>query len=491
MEQELYHEIFGSILDRHEMTPYLLQNCNDYNDAISQTTKMMANRGFDATGTFLSDSEKKRAISYVMLSLDYFLEWLFPFLLHQLHLLHSLHSERQQLYRLCIDAIDTIRKTLSDVTFIELITSDPRHLFLLASSAKYPGLFAGQTEYPEHIPWLWQRISCGTLKMCHLIKSIEEDSQDINDFTRLGFFLQSKGLSLENLYDYNWNSPKELPTEENARRAFVKVATFFMKLEESVHRNQKDGTLTFVSGDGVSVPITRIRARLKSPESMFTKLGKSIENEVFDIRDILAITFIIENRNDALTLFHALQKRGVILQENTVSPSITQTLFDSPEEMHEAVRCLMINLSRSSGENKTPDENFIRENSVHFFNALNVARIENNYSSGGHRKFQCKINFSLPIHRDWDTNVILVPGTDDYAKRHTKKIVTTQNTIPVELRISDLHSWVETEQHGETHHDAYKCRQLLSVMTRLFSPLFQFDKKDMASLREDQKILYP
>lgn len=491
MQQELYHEIFGSILDRREMTPYLLQNCSGYEDALKQASRMLANRGFDITGTSLSDTEKTRALNYVLLAIDYFFEWLFPFLRRQLDLLHSLQSDQHYLYSSCTAAITTIEETLYDDTFIELITSDPRHLFLLASSNKTPDLFAGHEKCPHPVPWLWQRISCGTLKMCHLIKSIEEDSQDINDFARLGFFLQSKGLSLENLYDYNWHSPLELPTEENARRAFVKVATFFMKIEESLHRDEKDGSLTFVSGDGVSVPIAQLKARLKSPESMFTKLGKSVENEVFDIRDILAITFIIEDKTDALTLFHALQKRGVILQEYTVSTSITQTLFDSPEEMHEAVRRLMINLSRSSGENEIPEEKSIHKNAVQFFNALNVGRIENNYSSGGHRKFQCKINYSLPVHWEWDSNVILVPGTTEYENRENIKLVTKQNTLPVELRISDLESWEESEQHGDAHHDAYKTRQLLSVMTRLFSPLFPFEEDNMKGLREDQKEIYP
>ena len=481
MQQELYHEIFGSILDRREMTPYLLHDCAHYEDALNQASRMLANRGFDVVGTVLSDTEKARGMEYVSLAVDYLLKWLFPFVRHQLDLLRALKSDLHELYGDCSAAINTIEGVLCDDTFNRLITSDPRHLFLLASSAKYPRLFEGLKGCPVPVPKVWQRIGCGTLKLCHLIKSIEEDSQDINDFARLGFFLQSKGLSLENLFEYNWHAPEELPTEDSARRAFVKVATFFMKLEASLYRDEKDGALAFVFGEGIFVPIVRIRARLKSPESMFTKLGKSVENEVFGIRDILAITFIIEDKTDALILFHALQKRGVIMQEYTVSPSITQTLFDSPEEMHGAVRRLMVSLARSSGEDAAPDENSIRENAVQFFNALNVSRIKNDYSAGGHRKFQCKINYPLPVHREVDSNVILVPGTEAYEKRHTKKLTTKQHILPVELRISDLQSWEESEQHGEAHHDAYKCRQLLSVMARLFSPLFPFEEKNMDS----------
>ncbi|MGE5301262.1 MAG: hypothetical protein ACM3MB_09935, partial [Acidobacteriota bacterium] len=44
---ELHHEIFGSILDRSEMTPFLLLPATDYETALAQASKMMGNRGFD------------------------------------------------------------------------------------------------------------------------------------------------------------------------------------------------------------------------------------------------------------------------------------------------------------------------------------------------------------------------------------------------------------------------------------------------------------
>jgi ppGpp synthetase/RelA/SpoT-type nucleotidyltranferase len=77
----------------------------------------------------------------------------------------------------------------------------------------------------------------------------------------------------------------------------------------------EQGSLIFNSGDGVEVELIDIKARLKSPESMFAKLGKDVSGEVFNIRDILAITFLIKNKDDSLKLFHSLQKQGVILQE--------------------------------------------------------------------------------------------------------------------------------------------------------------------------------
>ena len=51
LRHELYHEIFGSILDRAEMTPYLLLRSANYRTALRQATRMLGNRGFDTQGT--------------------------------------------------------------------------------------------------------------------------------------------------------------------------------------------------------------------------------------------------------------------------------------------------------------------------------------------------------------------------------------------------------------------------------------------------------
>ena len=117
--------------------------------------------------------------------------------------------------------------------------------------------------------------------------------------------------------------------------------------------------MVFDSGDGVEIDILEIKSRLKSPSSMFTKLGKDLEGEAHNIRDILAITFILKSSDNTLELFHALQKRGVILQENTLSSSVTQTLFSNPESMSDAVKSLMISLSKSEGTNDVLDKKMI------------------------------------------------------------------------------------------------------------------------------------
>ena len=336
----------------------------------------------------------------------------------------------------------------------------------------------------------WQKAACSILKMGHLIKAVEEDSQDIDDYAQLGFFLETQGQSLDDLYHYDWENPGILPESESALRAFVKISTFFHKLKKSMTFDREKACLIFNSGDGVEVDIAEIKARLKSPQSMFTKLGKNVEGEAYDIRDILAITFILRSMDDTLKLFHALQKRGVILQENTASHSITQTLFDNPGSMIEAVRRLMISLAQSGGNYETPEEEELLANAKKFYDALSVNAAKNPYSSLGHKKFQCKINFSLPIHRTAKTNKIIIPGTPLYSQRNRISKRTQQYTLGIELRISDEQSWRSSERKGNSHHDAYKFRQLISVMNRLFKDTFHFPEEGLAQLRKDQAILF-
>ncbi len=111
-----------------------------------------------------------------------------------------------------------------------------------------------------------------------------------------GFFWKWRAKAFMTYTTYNWENPGHLPEDESAQRAFVKISTFFHKLKESMTFDKEKGCLVFNSGDGVEVDIVDIKARLKSPESMFTKLGKDVEGEAYDIRDILAITFILEEQ---------------------------------------------------------------------------------------------------------------------------------------------------------------------------------------------------
>ena len=488
---ELHHEIFGSILDRSEMTPFLLLPATDYETALAQASKMMGNRGFDILGNNeLQESERQRAQKYIEQVYKYFSTWMFPFFNGQMQRLAALGSDNAALYGDCLRAVGEMESVLTDAEFRKIVGKDPRHLFLLSSSRKYPRVFYGYEGRDLDIPVAWQRAACAMLKMGHLIKSIEEDSQDIDDYAQLGIFLDMQGQGLHDLYNYNWENPGHLPESESVQRAFVKISTFFHKLKESMAFDASKGCLVFNSGDGVEVDIAEVKARLKSPESMVTKLGKDIEGEAYDIRDILAITFILKSRDDTLKLFHALQKRGVILQENTASHSITQTLFDNPESMREAVRRLMISLSQSGGVDETPDEDELLANAEKFYEALSVNTAKNLYSSLGHKKFQCKINFSLPVHRTAATNKIMVPGTPLYAKRDRIGKKTKQHTLGVELRISDLQSWRTSEQRGDSHHDAYKFRQLLSLMNRIFKNTFRFPAERIPQLRKDQLQLF-
>ncbi len=489
-KQELFHEIFGSVLDRGEMTPYLLRNCDSYATALERASRMMANRGFDTNRGGDISREISRAGAYVRTAIEYVDGALLPTVRAQFEKLANLNSPAEAVYREQLRAIGTIRELLGPGPFRDLVDEDPRNLFILSSSAKYPHLFEGYPGGSFAVPRKWKMMSCLILKTCHLIKSIEEDSQDINDYARLGMRMEARGLKLWGLFNLDWNDASLIPDDECARRAYAKLAAFFGKLSESVSRDDARGCLVFDSGDGVKVDIVEIKARLKSPESMFAKLGKDSEEEAYAIRDILAITFILRTRDHSLSLFHALQKRGVILQEYTSSSSITQTLFDSPEEMYPAVSHLGESLRLSGGERGGYTNDEIRSIAEDFFASLGMNAVKNPYTSDKHRKFQCKIKYSLPIHRDSATARILVPGTEEYARRDRSSVTTQQYSLPVELRISDSKSWEESEQIGEAHHEAYKCRQLVALLNRLAAPMFAFPASAEAQLRADQNELF-
>lgn len=490
-DQELFHEIFGSILDRAELTPFLLLPAVDHVTALRQATRMMANRGFDAPDDAgLGPGERERAAQYVRRARATLLGGIFPFVSRQLDALADLGSANAGRYRSCLDALAAAAATLEDPAFRRLVDEDPRHLFLLASSRRYPRVFSGYPGGSFDVPPAWQQAACTLLKMAHLIKSVEEDSQDINDYVQLGFFLQQEGQRLDDLYDYDWERPPHVPEGEPARRALIKVSAFLRRLRESFAFDPARRCLVFNSGDGVEVDVAAVKARLKSPESMVVKLGKNVEGEAWDIRDILAVTFVLTDVDDTLKLFHALQKRGVILQENTASHSVTQTLFDSPEQMQEAVRRLVVSLARSGGRTAEPRPEELAAHARTFYAALGRNAEQNVHSSRGHRKFQCKIAFSVPIHRDAATNELLLPGTPAHAARDGAAGRTEQQTLGVELRISDVESWRASEHTGDSHHDAYKLRQLVAVLNRVLMGRFHFPVEAMGQLRRDQAALF-
>jgi hypothetical protein len=159
--------------------------------------------------------------------------------------------------------------------------------------------------------------------------------------------------------------------------------------------------------------------------------------------------------------------------------------------MKEAIRRLMISLSRSGGGNAAPREDQLLAHAKTFYEALSMNAEKNVHSSRGHRKFQCKIAFSLPIHRALGTNEIMIPGTPLYEIRDKLSKKTEQHTLGVELRISDVESWRTSERTGDSHHDAYKFRQLVFVMNRVFKNVFNFPEEGFPQLRQDQTTLFP
>ena len=92
----------------------------------------------------------------------------------------------------------------------------------------------------------------------------------------------------------------------------------------------------------------------------------------------------------------------------------------------------------------------------------------------------------------FDTNEIMIPwhsGLSDAGPAPARRPSST--LWGVELRISDEQSWRASEQKGDSHHDAYKFRQLIPVMNRVFSNRFHMSKKNLAQLKIDQGDLFP
>ena len=94
------------------------------------------------------------------------------------------------------------------------------------------------------------------------------------------------------------------------------------------------------------------------------------------------------------------------------------------------------------------------------------------------------------MHREAKTHKIMIPGTAIYARRNEVDKKTQEHTLGVELRISDEESWSTSEQIGDSHHNAYKFRQLISVMNRIFKNVFNMPKESVPQLKKDQATLF-
>ncbi|MBN1606472.1 MAG: hypothetical protein JW940_07550 [Polyangiaceae bacterium] len=77
-----------------------------------------------------------------------------------------------------------------------------------------------------------------------------------------------------------------------------------------------------------------------------------------------------------------------------------------------------------------------------------------------------------------------------YANRDKKWATVQQHSLGVELRISDRDNWNVFEMRGESHHDAYRFRQLVAPMNRVFRPTFHFPSDATVQLRRDQAALF-
>ena len=150
LDQELHKQIFGSVLDRTEMTPFLLLPARDYDSALKQVTKMMVNRGFDALGgDELTMSERERGLRYIRRAYVTIFDGFFPFVTKQLIELAALSSSNDGLYRDCLNALTMARTVLRDPAFRRVVDEDPRHLFCLPPPGNIPTFFRGIGDPPR------------------------------------------------------------------------------------------------------------------------------------------------------------------------------------------------------------------------------------------------------------------------------------------------------------------------------------------------------
>ena len=139
------------------MTTYLLLKSADYTSALRQATKMMGNRGFDIYGSDdLEEREKERAITYLDQACRYCLSFLLPSVQGQMDRLKALDSPNHDIYLSCAQGVEEIESILTNHDFKEVAFQDPRHLFLMASSKKYPRVFHGYRGAAMDVPPDWQ-----------------------------------------------------------------------------------------------------------------------------------------------------------------------------------------------------------------------------------------------------------------------------------------------------------------------------------------------
>src|SRR5208282_401475 len=108
----------------------------------------------------LQESERVRAQKYIEQVYKYFFNWMFPFFRNQLQGLTALNSCNAGLYRRCLQAIQEMGSVLKNAEFWQIVAEDPRHLFLLASSRKYPYVFYGYKGRNVEVPVAWQQAAC-------------------------------------------------------------------------------------------------------------------------------------------------------------------------------------------------------------------------------------------------------------------------------------------------------------------------------------------
>jgi len=480
---DVVQEILGSPLDEKRLKEKEIGK-KHYKESLKAATRVLLRRGIDLEG---HESEKERARRYIETGKKFILEHQLPFVKKELEKLieTSPDSPNLESYKKSLNQIVEIEKKFSNPLFNKIIDEDPRHLLLMASTRSKSKTFNGYGNVADFpISKDMQNAACSLLKATYLAKSIDEDTPRMRRFSKLSFFL-SEHHSLKNLDEIDWENPKILPADQEAQLAYSKVSDFMKSLKSNLKENwgyddegRPQKNISWVGDDGQEIKISRIASRIKDAYSLMTKLAKGAKEQAEGVKDFVGVSFIVKDENEIFKLYQAITNSGMVTQDNLYQGSVIQTIFNSTEEVRPLARELAKNYSEIN------EDNFEQFAEAIFRKITPDTQKKNGDSAGKHRKFQFKINISQRIIRDADAGRVILPGME-----MPEKLKISNETLPVEIRISTEKIWQEAEEIGRSSHSAYKLRQNLKAMEREFKGMFEFDG-DNGEMAKDHDIVY-
>ncbi|MCT4642593.1 MAG: TIGR04552 family protein [Bacteriovoracaceae bacterium] len=256
----------------------------------------------------------------------------------------------------------------------------------------------------------------------------------------------------------------------------------FDRFYKFLHRDDDNNLFLMNKGDKNSDKIELISFETKSNktrESTIIKLLHKKDNVAEELFDRVGVRLITKRKSDVLRVLNFLKTYNVIIPNNIKPSRSLNTLFNL-----ERVRQKITNLHSSS-----LDESTINKNMEKILDQNAKSTNNNEHSSEDYSAihFTCRqlIKYQNPFLKDFNRirSLALNEESESELVKQILNIDTNQIAqsirffYPFEVQITDFESHkVNTE--GEASHSDYKKSQLSSAMTRLFSTLLVFDRKD-------------